>query len=299
MFIKAIVNRIVNYFSRSESLELILLNQGKILEMLMLEKQANKLSDYEWKIFSQWGEDGIINFLVNEIQINNKTFIEFGVEDFSESNCRFLLMSKDWQGFVIDGSSKNINRLRSQYYYWKYDLQSISAFITAENVNELMKSSGFDADLGILSVDLDGNDFHVLSAIEYFNPRLIVCEFNPIFGPDKPVTVPYDPNFNRNNKHYSNLYFGASIKAMQVLLESRGYLLVGTGMQGGNAYFVRTDLLTKKLLRFSENKMNFTAHWRESLNQSGDLSYLRGADRIKEIQDMPVLNIQTGNIEYL
>lgn len=205
-------------FERSEALELILLNQGKILEILMLEKQAIKLSDYEWKIFLQWGEDGIIKFLVNEIEIKNKTFIEFGVEDFSESNCRFLLMSKDWQGFVIDSSSKNINRLRSQYYYWKYDLQSTSALINAENVNELLRLSGFEADLGILSVDLDGNDYHILAALEYFTPRLIICEFNPIFGLEKSVTIPYNLNFTRNSKHYSNLYFGALIKAFQELL---------------------------------------------------------------------------------
>src|SRR5688572_4954960 len=91
----------------------IKINQGRILSELNARKQASPLDAYEFKVFSQWGEDGIIQFLTSSLQIKNRTFIEFGVEDFFESNCRFLLMKDNWSGFVMDGSARNIERLRS------------------------------------------------------------------------------------------------------------------------------------------------------------------------------------------
>lgn len=277
-----------------DMLEKVLLNQGKMFEELYSAKDAEALSDYEWKIFSQWGEDGIIQFLIREVEIKNKTFIEFGVEDFSESNCRYLLMSSDWQGFVIDGSAENMKRLQGSHYYWKHDLQSISAFIDKENINELLEKSEFDRDLGILSVDLDGNDYHILNAITGFDPRIIISEFNPYFGKDRAITVPYDPLFYRAEKHYSNLYFGASVRALEFTLQEKGYTLVGTGMMGNNAYFVRDDLMTDKLSMLSKNAINFNGYCREGRDINGRLNYLRGDARLQEIRGLPVINVLTG-----
>ena len=274
--------------------EKVLLNQGKIFEELYSSKAATSLSDYEWKVFSQWGEDGIIQFLVREVEIKNKTFIEFGVEDFLESNCRYLLMASDWQGFVIDGSEENMQRLRNTHFYWKHDIQSLAAFVDRENINGLLQKSGFDRDLGILSVDLDGNDYHILQTINVFDPRIVISEFNPYFGKERAITVPYDPKFYRTEKHYSNLYFGASIRALEFALKERGYTLVGTGMVGNNAYFVRNDLMTEKLSMLSENAINFNGYCRESRDVDGRLNYLRGDARLQEIKGLPVLNVLTG-----
>ena len=115
--IRSIIEIILRHFQNKKDLETILINQGKILSTLNSQKNTTKLSDYEWKIFSQWGEDGIIDFLVSEVSIVNKTFIEFGVENFSESNCRYLLMQSDWNGFVIDSSQKNIEKLKNSDYF--------------------------------------------------------------------------------------------------------------------------------------------------------------------------------------
>ena len=299
---KLIVNllgKIKSFLANEKLNETVLLNQGKILEELYSKKEAEKLSEYEWSVFSQWGEDGIIQFLVREVEIQNKTFIEFGVEDFFESNCRYLLMASDWQGFVIDGSHENIFRLQQSYFYWRHDLQSVVAFVDKENINELLNKSGFDRDLGILSVDIDGNDYHILEAINAYEPRIIISEFNPYFGTERAISVPYDPKFYRTEKHYSNLYFGASIKAIEYVLNGKGYTLVGTGMTGGNAYFVRNDLMTEKLALFSSNAVNFNGLCRESRDREGNLSFLRGEDRINEIKGLQVLNIFTGLEERL
>ena len=294
-----VLKKVRSYLTNQRDTEIMLLNQGKILEELYSVKDAKKLSDYEWKVFSQWGEDGIIQFLIREVEIKNKTFVEFGVEDFFESNCRYLLMSSDWQGFVIDGSEENIQQLQSSSFYWKHDLQSLTAFIDKENINELLTNPGFDKDLGILSVDLDGNDYHIINSINVFEPRIIIIEFNPYFGTDRAITVPYDPSFYRTEKHHSNLYFGASIKALKFALQKRGYTLVGTGMMGGNAYFVRNNLMTDKLSMLSNNAICFNGYFRESRDLNGNLNYLRGEERLQEIKGLPVINVLTGLEEKL
>jgi hypothetical protein len=275
------------------------INQGSILALLH-ERQATKdLMDYEFKVFSQWGEDGIIQHLCKSVTIKNRTFIEFGVECFFESNCRFLLMKDNWSGFVIDGSSENIRKLRNSYFYWKHDLQAIDAFITRENINELLAQSGFDEDLGILSIDLDGNDFHVLDAIKHFKPRILVCEYNGVFGGVRKITIPYDATFNRTRSHYSNLYFGASLAAITYLANKRGYSLVGTNSAGGNAFFVRNDLVTDKVAVISSAEAYFPSHLRESRDAQGHLTHVRGSDRLKMIQGLPVVNVETNTTEVL
>jgi hypothetical protein len=295
--VRLIIWKILNYFRNTNNFETILLNQGKLLSAINQNKKYTTLSDYEFKIFSQWGEDGIIDFLIREVPINNKTFIEFGVEDFLESNCRFLLMNSDWNGFVIDASIKNIEKLKISNYYWKYNLNALCAFIDKDNINELLKKSNFDKDLGILSIDIDGNDYHVLNNINYFNPRIIICEFNPVFGTDQKITVPYDPKFYRTKKHYSNLYWGTSINALIFLLNKREYTLIGTGMLGCNAYFVKNSLLTDHLKKIAKKPFHFNFNFRESRDTDGNLNFLTSEQRAKEIENMEVLNIESGKIE--
>jgi len=95
------------------------------------------------------------------------------------------------------------------------------------------------------------------------------------------------------------LYFGASIKAIEYILNGKGYILVGTGMTGGNAYFVRNDLMTEKLALLSKNAINFNGFCREIRDKEGNLSFLRGVDRINEIKGLQVLNVITGLTETL
>jgi hypothetical protein len=275
------------------------INQGVILAELKACKDSRKLRDYEYRVFSQWGEDGIIQHLINVIDIDQKTFIEFGVEDFSEANCRFLLMKDNWSGFVIDGSADNIRKLKGSYYFWKYQLGAIDAFITKENINDLLAMSGFGEDLGILSLDLDGNDFHILEAITFFKPRILICEHNAVFGPSRRITVPYDPSFVRSQKHYSNLYFGASLGAITHAATKRGYSLVGTTSVGVNAFYVRNDLLNNKIEVLDVGEAYTSSKFRESRDPAGHLTYLTGDERIALIKGLPVLNVETNQIESL
>lgn len=112
---------------------------GRLLsESTKTKKHIDSLSEVEFKVFSQFGDDGIIQWLVNNLEFPNKTFIEFGVEDYRESNTRFLMMNDNWSGLVMDGSESNIARIINSDYFWKYELFAKTVFIDLENINELL-----------------------------------------------------------------------------------------------------------------------------------------------------------------
>jgi len=275
------------------------MNQGKILARLNRSLSSTRLQDFEFKVFSQWGEDGIIQRLINVVPLADRTFIEFGVEDFSESNCRFLMMNDNFSGFVMDGSSDNVTACKSAYYYWKHALQMEQAFVTRDNINQLLAKSGFGPDLAILSVDLDGVDYWVTEAIKGFTPRILIHEYNAVFGAERKISVPYDPAFVRSDKHVSRLYWGASLGALTYLAEKRGYSLVGTNSAGCNAFYVRNDLLSDKLEALSVERGYTASVYRESKDAAGNLTYVAGADRLKLLAGMPVINVETGHAETL
>jgi hypothetical protein len=283
----------------NERIDEVRINQGLILSKLNETQNSTNLADYEFKVFSQWGEDGIIQYLSKAIELSHKTFIEFGVEDFMEANCRFLLMKDNWSGYVIDGSSSNIARLKGSYFYWKHHILAVDAFITRDNINELLAKSGFNKDLGILSIDLDGNDYFILEAINAVRPRILICEYNAVFGPTRKISIPYNPDFCRTRQHHSNLYFGASLSAITLLAQKKGYSLVGTNTNGCNAFFIRDDVLNDRIKVLTAEEAFFPSKFRESRNEQGSLTYLDGDDRLREIKGLAVVNVETDAIEDL
>jgi hypothetical protein len=245
-----------------------------------------------FKVFSQWDEDGIIQYLISRVPIKNKTFIEFGVENYEESNTRYLLLNDHWQGLVLDANPADIRYIQQDKIYWQYDLQAKCTWITRENINALLRESGLGEDLGLLSIDIDGNDYWIWEAIQSVWPRIVIVEYNSLFGL-QPIAVPYQEDFQRTDSHYSNLYYGSSLGALQYLAEKKGYLLAGSNIWGHNAFFIRKDIAGE--FRGMELRDAYVASkFRESRNQAGKLTYVRGDDRIKLIEDMPVVQVVTG-----
>ncbi len=243
-------------------------------------------------VFSQYDEDGIIQFLINHVEIKHPTFVEFGVEHYEESNTRFLLMNDNWQGMVIDGSEENIDYIRNDRVSRRFDLQAQSAFITKDNINDLIRKSGFDEDLGLLSVDIDGNDYWVWEAISAVRARIVVAEYNSVFGHD-PVSIPYQADFHRTKAHFSNLYYGCSLSALAHLAAKKGYMLAGSSLRGNNAFFVRKDI-AEALPEVSAADAYVSSPFREGRDAKGKLTYLRGTARRKAIAHLPVVNVVTG-----
>ena len=270
----------------------ILTNQVKTLGTL------ENILVSEFKVFSQMGDDGIIQYLINNIAIPNETFIEFGVENYSESNTRFLLMNNNWSGMVIDGSEANVNEIRNSYYYWKYDLKAIHAFIDADNIELLIDESGFGIEIGILSIDIDGNDYWIWKKISTINPIIVIAEFNSVFGIDKPWTVPYDPSFLRSKSHHSNLFYGSSLLSLCDLAEAKGYYFVGCNSAGNNSYFIRKDKIGE--LKILKPEVGYvSSKFAESRSKEGALTLTRGTDRIKLLKGMEVYNTRTEKLELI
>jgi len=257
-----------------------------------------QLEDAEFQVFSQRGEDGILQYITSRVEIPHRIFIEFGVEDYTESNTRFLLMNNNWSGLILDGDKSNIRFIRSDFIYWKYDITARCSFITAENINQLISDYTDCKDIGLLSVDVDGNDYWIWEAITVIRPRIIVCEYNSAFGPDLNVSVPYAADFVRGNAHYSHLYFGASLGAFCSLAEKKGYDFIGVAGAGVNAFFVRKDLsgpfrkyTAKEAFRESAN--------RDSRDKKGHNSFSRHAERLPLIKELPLTEVVTGETRFI
>lgn len=261
-------------------------------------KQVHSLHEVEFKTFSQWGEDGIIQYLINNVPIANNTFVEFGVQDYTESNTRLLLTNDNWKGLVIDGNNHHIEYIQNDDIYWRYALTAVCHFITRDNICQIISSAGITGDIGLLSIDIDGNDYWVWEAIDVVNPRIVVCEYNSVFGSDHAITIPYDADFQRTKAHYSDLYFGASLPALCILAEKKGYDFCGTNSTGINAFFVRKD--------FSHNINTLTAkegyvlsHVRESRDILGNRTYISGQDRFDVMGDLKVIDIMSNSLVTL
>jgi len=260
-------------------------------------KIIDTLEDVEFSVFSQFGDDGIIQWLIQNLEISNKTFIEFGVEDFSESNTRFLMMNNNWSGFVMDGSTENMTNLRNQYYYWKHSINSKAIFIDKNNINNLIKSQMFHEDLGLLHIDLDGNDYHIWKAINVIKPLIVIVEYNSVFGYTRPLSTVYNDKFLRTNAHYSNLLFGSSIKSLYDLAKEKGYSFIGCNSGGNNAYFVRNDKINDIVTPVSLEKGYIESKYRESRDLAGNLSLLDKEKARTLLRGQEVYNTRTNKIE--
>lgn len=160
------------------------------------------ISSNEFRAFSQWGEDGIIQFLLRHIEVPRKIFVEFGVQNYTESNTRFLLVNNNWSGLIIEGNEDDVNYIKQDPIYWQYNLKVVNAFITKSNINKIFLQNGIQGEIGILSVDIDGNDYWILQTIDVINPAIIITEYNFRFGKDRAVSVPYNEHFVRNKAHH-------------------------------------------------------------------------------------------------
>ncbi|MEI6287098.1 MAG: FkbM family methyltransferase [Bacillota bacterium] len=299
MFKKMLKKLIEPKFTTPEN-NILLLAMGAMLSKQQWAINSDNINDYEFKIFSQFGDDGIIQYLIKNLQIENEIFIEFGVGNYLESNTRFLMMNNNWSGFVMDGSEQLTKILTNQDWYWQYNITHKSVFIDKTNINELLLDTGF-TDIGLLHVDIDGNDYHLFDSIDLskLNPAIVILEYNSVFGGDRAITVPYRRDFVRTKAHYSNLYWGASLPAMVFVARKNGYSLIGCNNAGNNAYFIRNDLLNEKVKELSVKKAYRESRFRESWNKDGELSFLKGRERLEIIKGLEVINVETGEKEII
>ena len=253
------------------------------------------IHDAEFKVFSQFGEDGIIQYLIWKCQIRpeERTFIEFGAETYNEANTKFLMINNNWRGLLMEQSTGNVRKINRMPILWMYNLAVLECLITPSNINSIISSAGFSDNVGLLSIDIDGIDYWVWQAITVTKPVIIVCEYNSVFGSDRAITVPLNENFYRMNAHHSSLFFGCSLRALHILAEKNGYALVGSNSSGNNAFFVRRDRLNGQPA-LSAKEAYVESQFRESLDEKGNFTFVSGDARAGLIADMMVFDIELG-----
>jgi hypothetical protein len=277
--------------------EIKILSAKGLIRQMAAGAAAIELRDAEFQVFSQFGEDGIIQYLIRRTGIppRLRTFIEFGVGDYLEANTRFLLINDNWRGLVMDSSGPNMDAVRAWPLYWKRDLMAKAAFIDRDNIDDLITEAGFAGEIGLLSIDIDGNDYWVWEQISAVDPIIVIVEYNSLFGASRAVTVPYDSLFDRGRAHYSHLYWGCSLRALDLLAARKGYALVGSNGAGNNAFFVKHSHLNGQS-KLTVEEAYQECRFRESRDQAGRLNFLSGRSRIEEIAGMPLFDVERNEM---
>jgi hypothetical protein len=147
--------------------------------------------------------------------------------------------------------------------------------------------------LGLLSIDIDGNDYWVWENIHRVNPIIVVTEYNAVFGDLHPISVPYDPAFVRSKAHHSHVYYGASLPAFIHLAEKKGYTFIGTNSHGVNAYFIRNSHAAPIKAALGE-MCAYPSRFSDTRDSSGNLTFARGNQRLSGIIGLEVVNVKTG-----
>ena len=194
-----------------------------------------RLTAGRFRLLSQNQEDGMLWSLFQQIGTTTKTFVELG-SGATGGKAAMLAGEFGWTGLLVEGDQGKVEYAGRRFPRAK----AVCAWITPETVNDLLERNGFAGEVDLLSVDVDGVDYWVWQAIAVCSARLVMLEYNSMFGPDRAVTVPYDPKFNRRDHRFC--YYGASLSAMTQLSATKGYRLVAVEPTGVNAFFLRNDV---------------------------------------------------------
>ena len=264
-------------------------------------EEVSDLNEIEVKIFSQNGEDGIIDYLINKLKLNTKNFVEIGVGNYRESNTRFLYNKYHPKGLVVDFIDDMEKKVKPFVNLWKGDLRICNKQINSENILHTLNHN-CDYKIDIFSIDIDSIDYWIIEKLNKRISKVFVAEYNPVFGSEIEVTVPNISGFERNKYHYSNLCYGMSLRALINLMDKKGYYFIGTNLQKINAFFILKDFKKEEFFKNIEIKSldNYTnSNIRDSRDENYKLSYLSGDKKIKEIQECKVINLKDNKNELV
>jgi hypothetical protein len=216
-----------------------------VAQLLATERYRDprRLNRWEAQVFSQSGEDGILGEIFRRIGPTQRFFVEIGVGNGLENNTTYLL-TQGWRGRWLDGDGGALAEARRQFERPLAEARLVirETMVTAENVAGLLDDLEVPADCDLLSIDVDRNTYYIWRALGARRPRVVVVEYNATFPPSDEWVVDYDAAKGWN----SSSYFGASLKSYELLGRELGYTLVGCGLAGTNAFFVRSDLVSDR-----------------------------------------------------
>ena len=194
------------------------------------------LTAYEYRVFSQNGEDGVIAEIFQRAGVTNRYFVEFGICEGTQGNAVFLADVMGWQGLFVEPDPALYVHLATKYRHHPR-VATASDAIAPVNVEEVFDRCGVPESFDLLSIDIDGNDYWVWEALDRFRPRVVVIEYNGTLPAEERLVQPYSTTYWDGSD-----YYGASIGALRFLAEKKGYKFVHTDLTGNNAFFVADKL---------------------------------------------------------
>ena len=301
------LTKLISYISFKFNLKKNIINNliysvgiNSLLSNKKFYERAKNINECELKIYSQNGEDGIIDFLLHKLNITKPNFIEIGVGEYVESNTRFLYERYYQKGLIIDCINDLEKKVFSNVSRWKGDLKVLESFVTSENINSLiLENCNFDIDL--FSIDIDGTDYWVINRLKPNFSKIFIAEYNAVFGDVFDISVPDIKNFDRKEYHYSHLCYGMSLRALIRIMKEKGFYFIGTNNFKNNAFFVNNQYPPNKNFQYldiiDENIINHHTNslYKESRNKLGKLNFLKGNQRLSEIKECEIIDFNDKN----
>ena len=241
---------------------------------------------WEFSGFSQNGEDGIIDVLRSRLLNSDRRFVEIGSADGVQNNSSWLFVTSQYHGLMVEGSRARSAKCERLLAGCGIGAQFINQFVTRENAAALVALSG-TRNPDLLSLDIDGNDYHVAAALLQagLRPKIVMLEYNSVFGPKRAVTIPYSPEFSYAEAHASQLYYGVSLRAWQQLWAVAGYRFITVERNGVNAVFADPTQFEPGFL-----EQVVPCEWAENAYQTR-VSGKRGEDQFALIAGMPLVEV--------
>lgn len=212
---------------------------GRWNQSVRKKQLINFLESAEKSIYSQHGEDGVLEYLIKKTCEKHKYIVEFGAFDgIAMSNSRHFIKNKGWSALLIEADKKLYTRLECLYAdHEKVALRNV--MVTEKNINELFKGAGVPEDFDILSIDIDSIDYYVWEALTDYMPGIVIIEYNSSIPPD----VEYIVSKDKMGRYTGTANEGASILSFYKLGQKKGYQLIYGELSGANLFFVHQSLL--------------------------------------------------------
>ena len=264
-------------------------NQGNLMYQagdndLIAPGFESSINAYEFSVYSQNGEDGVILALLSKIGVEGHYVVEIGTEDGRECNSANLILNYGWNGCLFEANGESVNSAMAYFAECLGNninrVQVINAVVSPENINKLFITAGVPAHIDVLSIDIDSYDYWVWEAIDSVIPSLVIVEYNASFGPKRAVTIPFG-SLGKPGAWGGEYFHGASISALERLGKRKGYVLLGCDSKGVNAFFVRSDIVAETGLKPVSPEDAFKPHYWRTLARSQDEQY-------KMLEDAPL-----------
>ena len=248
--------------SLHQQLQVQMLNQYRLLKY---QNNLPPLSETGFRVYSQFEEDGLLLYIFAVIGFQSKKVVEMCCGGGVECMATNLIINHGFEGFLFDGNSVNVANANA-FFKSKQDCLLNTphiqhAWITKENVNDLLINIGATGEVDLFSLDIDGNDYWIWQAIDAIQPRVCIFETQNVIPSDRSITIPYSADFYCwDKKGYEQDFRSVSLLAMTNLSKSKGYRLIGAHRHGFNAIYMRNDIGSNEFPEVSVESVHQN-HW--------------------------------------